>query len=70
MPLDPLAKRFLAMTAAAFRLGAIYFLAMAAAALLAMHHSATTNELSLFWLAIGGALLNALGRSAERSSEE
>jgi serine/threonine-protein kinase len=44
----------------AFRLGAIYFLAMAMASLVAMHHSATTNETSLFWLAIASALLNAV----------
>ncbi|MCU1238112.1 MAG: Serine/threonine protein kinase, partial [Candidatus Solibacter sp.] len=44
----------------AFRLAAIYFLCMAAASMFAMHHTATLGEISLFWLAVSGALLNAL----------
>jgi serine/threonine-protein kinase len=44
----------------ALRLLLIYFIAQSANLLIAIHHSATVDEISVFWLAISGALLNAL----------
>ncbi len=42
----------------ATRLSLIYFLCLASAKLLQMHHSATLGELDNFWTSIGGALVN------------
>jgi len=43
----------------ALRLFQIYFISMSAAALMTLHHTATRSELSLFWLAVSSALINA-----------
>jgi serine/threonine-protein kinase len=43
----------------AFKMGSIYFLCMAGARLLRAHHTATLQELNLFWLTISTAFLNA-----------
>jgi serine/threonine-protein kinase len=44
----------------ATRLFLIYFIPQAALGLIGMHHTATQAELSLFWIAISSALINAV----------
>jgi len=41
------------------RLFLIYFVAQTLSAMLAIHHTATRSEISLFWLAVSAALINA-----------